>query len=471
MSLPEIPEILAFLQSAPPSEIERMGEDAVLEAFRLAAEQVPGYHDLLNRRGVVPAHVKDLPSFKALVPVVDKEQIFVPYGMAALCRGGTLDRVKSILPSSGHSGIFAFSVNTPTNIENTAKMVDLALEYCLGVSKRKGFVVNTYPMGVNIHTGLPTANAGVNVDIALALVKTFAQKFEQLILIGQPLFIKRLIEEGLEQGVDWAALRTTVATGGEGASESWRTYVSHRIGLTDPDRPQGRLVAASLGVGELDLNLFHEIPETIWTIRAAYHDRALREALFEEELPVCPHLFVYYPMRTFIEAIPVPGSKRAELAVSMVSPDILNPLIRYKTGDLVKIIPHERLVKVLGEHGRDWTPGLHLPLVAVYGRKDRVKVRGGWVAGETVKEAIFLEDEVARSVTGYFKVRAADGTLRVDAQLRPGVRPARRRVAMLEEALASVLPRKVSCRARLFAFDRFPYAISYERKYSYVQAR
>jgi hypothetical protein len=96
-------------------------------------------------------------------------------------------------------------------------------------------------------------------------------------------------------------------------------------------------------------------------------------------------------------------------------------------------------------------------------------VWGGWVAGETVKEAMFLEDEVARSVTGFFKVRAAGGVLQVDAQLRPGVRPSRRRVALLEDALASMLPRKVSSRARLFAFDRFPHATSYERKYSYVQ--
>jgi phenylacetate-CoA ligase len=347
-------------------------------------------------------------------------------------------------------------------------MVDVALEYCLAVSERRAIVVNTYPMGVNIHSTLPTANAGVNLDIALALVKAFARKYQQLVIIGQPLFMKRLVEEGLEQGVDWAGLSTTVVTGGEGASESWRTYISRRIGLPDPERPRGRLVAASLGVGELDLNLFHEIPETIWTIRAAYRDRALREALFEEDLDVCPHLFVYYPMRTYIEETRAPRGQRAELAVSMVSPDILNPLLRYRTGDLAKLIPHRRLVEVLRAHGRDWAPALRLPLVAVYGRKDRLKVRGGWVTGEAVKEGVFREEEVARAVSGFFKVRSDAGTLRVDAQLRPGLEPSARLRRLLRDAIASVLPGKVPFGVSLFAHKRFPYGTSYERKYSYV---
>jgi phenylacetate-CoA ligase len=468
VSLPEVAEILDLLRSTDSRAIERMGEDAVVQAFQTAAAEVPAYRDLLHRHGVRPGEVKDLTSFRSLVPVLAKREVFGPYDMEALCREGSFGRIKSVLPSSGHSGLFAFSVNTARNIENTARMVDVALEYCLGIAERRGIVVNTYPMGVNIHTSLPTANAGVNVDIALALVKAFGPRFPQLVLIGQPLFTKRLIEAGLEQGVDWAALHTTVATGGEGASESWRTYISRRIGLGDPDRPEGRLVAASLGIGELDLNLFHEIPETIRTIRAAYRDRALREALFEEDLAVCPHLFVYYPMRTYVEEVPRRGSRWGELAVSMLSPDIVNPLIRYRTGDLVKLISHERLVKVLRDHGCDWAPGLRLPLVAVYGRSDRVAVRGGAVSAETVKEALFLDEGVAAAVTGFFKARAAEGRLAVDVQLRPGVEPSARLRTRLGDSLASVLPRKVSFRARLFSLRRFPYEVSYERKYAYL---
>lgn len=471
MALPEIPEILAFLKSADPDDLERMGEAEAVEAFQSAAAEVPAYRDLLGKRDVDSARVDDIASFRARVPLVDKAALFPVYRIDQLCRHGSLRDVKGILPSSGHSGVFAFSVNTAKNVQNTAKMVDLALEYCLTISERPTLLVNTYPMGVNVHTSLPVANTGVNADIALAVIEEFGPHFDQLVLVGQPLFVKRLVEEGAERGIEWNARRVTTVTGGEGFTESWRTYVSRCVGIEDPDRPQGRFVASSMGVGELDLNLFHEIPETVHIIRAAYRDRALRHALFGEGVEVCPLFFIYYPMRTFIEEIPVPGASVGELAVSMVSPDIRNPLIRYKTGDLAKLVPYRTLEKVLAEHKAGPPPGLRLPFVAIFGRKEAVKVRGAAVPAETVKEALFREHEVAASVTGFFKVRDAAGKLVVEAQCRLTVTPARRLESLLGSAVEACLPRGVDFEARLLAFESFPYEISYERKYPYIGAR
>src|SRR2546428_286560 len=288
MAIPEleIPEILAFLQSAEPEALEQIAEQDVVEAFRSSAAEVPGYKDLLQKWKVDPTAVTDLASFCAHVPIVDKHVVFPPYSI------------------------------------------------------------------------------------------------EQLILVGQPLFTKRLIEEGAEQGVDWAGIRASVVTGGEGNAESWRTYISRRVGLKDPDRPDGRFVASSMGIGELDLNLFHEVPDTIRIVRTAYHDRTLRYALFGEGVEVCPHFFMYYPMRTYIEEVPIPGSPVSELAVSMVSPDIRNPLIRYKTGDRIKIISYRTLERILAKHARPVPmPRLHMPIVAVFGRKETVQTRGGGVPG------------------------------------------------------------------------------------------
>jgi len=52
------------------------------------------------------------------------------------------------------------------------------------------------------------------------------------------------------------------------------------LGIEDPDNPTIQFVASSMGAGELGLNLFHEVPETIRIIRRAYRDPALRKALF-----------------------------------------------------------------------------------------------------------------------------------------------------------------------------------------------
>ena len=474
MAIPEleIPETLAFLQSAEPEALEQIAEQDVVEAFRSSAAEVPGYKDLLQKWKVDPTAVTDLASFRAHVPIVDKHVVFPPYSIEQLCRNRNIEDLKGVLPSSGHSGVFAFSVNTAKNVQNTAKMVDLALEYCLGISKRRALMVNTYPMGVNVHTALPVANTGVNADIALAIIKKFSPSFEQLILVGQPLFTKRLIEEGAEQGVDWAGIRASVVTGGEGNAESWRTYISRRVGLKDPDRPDGRFVASSMGIGELDLNLFHEVPDTIRIVRTAYHDRTLRYALFGEGVEVCPHFFMYYPMRTYIEEVPIPGSPVSELAVSMVSPDIRNPLIRYKTGDRIKIISYRTLERILAKHARPVPmPRLHMPIVAVFGRKETVQTRGGAIPAEVVKEGVYWEYDVASAITGFFKVRAVRGALKVELQLKPGVRPLRRFNRLLDDALKSCLPPRVAVQSEFFAHKDYPYSISYERKYLYIDRK
>jgi phenylacetate-CoA ligase len=468
--LPEIPDILAFLKTVDPLELERMGEDAMLEAFQSAAAEVPAYRDLLTKRGVDPVKVTDLASLRQIVPLIDKSLVFEPYSIEDLCRHGSLAEIKGILPSSGHSGVFAFSVNTLKNIQNTARMVDLALEYCLKISAKRTLLVNTYPMGVNVHTSLPVANTGVNADIALAVVKKFASAYEQLVLVGQPLFAKHLVEEGAQQGIDWAGLNTSVVTGGEGFSESWRTYMSGLIGIKDPDRPTDRFVASSMGIGEVDLNVFHEIPDTIRIVRAAYRYRPLRYALFGEGVDVPPLFFIYYPMRTFVEEVALPDSPVGELAISLLSPDIRNPLIRYKTGDRIKVLPYKTLERILAQHGGIPAPALHMPTVMVFGRTETVGPRNGLVHAETVKEAVFRDPDVAAATTGFFKISAPRGALRIQLQLREGVKPVRRLQRLLEQSIEACLPRKPFV-ATVHGFNDYPYSTSYERKYRYIDKK
>jgi phenylacetate-CoA ligase len=467
MSLPEIPEIIAFLRSAEPETIERMGEGALLAAFPGAAAEVPAYADLLARRGVDPASITDLDAFRARVPLVDKPSIFAAYPLHQLFRGGSVKGIKSFVPSSGLSGVFAFSGDTAEGFQIAARGADLALEYTLGFSKRPALVINTYPMGLQVPTSIAVANTGVNADVAIAMVKACAPYFEQLIVISQPLFAKRLFEEGIEQGVDWKARRTTLVAGGEGFVESWRTYVSGLLGIPNPDEPADTFVASTMGAGELGLNLFHEIPETIRIIRRAYRDRAFRTGLLGVDLPYTPHFFVYYPMRSFIEEVPVEGSPLGELAVSLVSADLPMPQFRYRTGDLIRIVPYRRLEVALRSHAPDLAPpALRLPCVAVFGRKGGLDIGRRQIGIELVKEALFADPEVAGAVTGFFGMRARGPALELDVQLRPGRAPSsdlRDRLHASLERYAPGLPSHL----RLFAYATFPTATTFERKHPY----
>ena len=469
MSLPEIPEILAFLRSAEPEMLEMMGEAAVLESFRSAAAEVPAYGDLLKRAGVDPAEIGDLAAFASRVPLTDKHSTFLAYPMHQLCRGGSVKGIKSIVPSSGHSGTFAFSVDTAEGAALAAKGADLALEHVLEISQRPGLVLNCYPMGLQVPTSLAVANTGVSADVALAIVRAMAGYFEQLIVVGQPLFVKKLVEDGVEAGIDWARLRTTLVTGGEGFVESWRTYMSRLIGIADPDHPTGSYVASTMGAGELGLNLFHETPETIRIIRRAYRDPAFRRTLLGEGVPHTPHFFVYYPMRSFIEEIPAPGSPAGEIAVSHTALDLPLPLIRYQTGDLVRLIPYRRLEALLGQHAPDLPmPGLRLPCAAVFGRGDALEVAGRRITVETVKEALFLDPEVAGAATGFFRISREGDALMLEAQLREGRAPSGETEDRLSAALRATLPAGIAFRPRLFASAEFPQRTTHERKHHYL---
>jgi phenylacetate-CoA ligase len=471
VSLPEIPEILEFLRSAEPEMLEQMGEGSLLAAFQGAAAEVPAYADLLKKRGVDPAGVTDLETFRARVPLTDKPTMFGGYPLHQLFRGGTLDGLKSFVPTSGTSGTFAFSGDTAEGFQLAAKGADLAFEYVIGFSRRRTLLVNTYPMGLQVPTSMAVANTGVNVDVALAMVRACAPYFEQLVLVSQPPFAKKLIEEGAEQGVDWKGFRTTLVSGGEGFVETWRTYLAGLLGIGDPDNPSETVIASTMGAGELGLNLFHEIPETIRIIRRAFRDPAFRTALLGFETAHTPHLFVYYPMRSFIEEIHVPGLPMGELAVSLASPDLPMPQFRYRTGDLVRIIPYRRLEEILRSHAPDLAPpALRLPCVAVFGRKDALDVAGTRVSVELVKEAIFADPEVALALTGFFRMNARGTILSLEVQLRPGKSPSKTLHQRLESSLEHYLA-GLGRVVLLFAHDDFPYSITYERKHPYLLQR
>jgi phenylacetate-CoA ligase len=471
VSLPEIPEILDFLRSAEPEMLEQMGEGALLTAFQSAAAEVPAYADLLARAGVDPATVTDLDTFRQRVPLTDKATIFRAYALHELFRGGSVNGIKTFVPSSGLSGAFAFSGDTADGFALAAKGADLALEYTLGFSKRRGLVINTYPMGLQVPTSMAVANTGVNADVALAMIRACAPYFDQIIVISQPLFAKKLFEEGLEQGVDWKRLRTTLVAGGEGFVESWRTYVSGLLGIADPDQPGDTFVASTMGAGELGLNLFHEIPETIRIIRRAYRNRAFRTALLGGDFHSTPHFFVYYPMRSFIEELPIAGWRVGDLAVSLASPDLPMPQFRYRTGDLIRIVPYRKVEAALAEHAPDLAPpGLRLPCVAVFGRRDGIRVGERTIGAEPVKEALFADRAAAAAVTGFFRMAKAGKGIRLEAQLRVGATGTGELRDRVEAALAVIVPEGAPHEVRLHAFGDFPYPITYERKTPYLLA-
>lgn len=401
--------IIRFLKSVSPHDLEKYGERSALKVFQIAASSVSFYQRLLKEKGIKVNQINSIKDFKRL-PILEKN-IFQDNEIIDLIENRNLGHAKSILTSSGYSGIFSFGVNSDKNLANTGRLIDLGLDYVFEVGKKKTLLINCLPMGVKVYSNeCVIADVSVREDMALALVKKFHPYFKQIIIIGEAFFLKFLVEEGLKKGIDWKHLPISLIAGEDSFPESYRTYMAEMMGI-DLEKKSPRFIGSSLGIAELDLNLFYETRDTIMIRRYAQNNSEFRKALLEEDLEVCPMFFVYYPHRVYLEK-----NEAGELIFTMLSPYLEIPLVRYNSKDGGKIISYNQLKEVLKNfHKEDLLPKLKLPLVVV---KARAKAKVDNVSGDKIRDIIFSNPQIVRELTGFFKIKPNKTSVEIKLQLK-----------------------------------------------------
>ncbi len=466
-------ETIRALRETSPEAIEAHGQALTLEAFHRVAQSVPAYAQALRAANVDPRLVDSLAAFRARAPLLDKHTTFAAQPISALCVDGSLDGVRSLLTSSGHSGVFSFGVNTRENVLRSARSIDMVLQYLFNVDERRTLFINCLPMGVKVHTNATVlAETSVREDMVYAVVRKFGSDFDQIVMVGEGSFIKKVVEDGAERhGIDWHGLTMHVVTGEEGIAENYRTYLAGLLGISDIDDPADGLIMSSMGVAELDLNIFHETREAVRIRRLAHHDPALRCRLFGDQARCCPMFFVRYPSRCYVETIDV-GAGHEELVISMLSPEMKLPLLRYRTGDFGRLLSYAQVVGALGAHGLDIAPDLKLPFVAVYGRGQALAHGGGQIRPEAIKEAVYMDRNLAATITGNLRLWDDRGVVRLDLQLREARSPVPAAADRLMSAIgeySDTLPDVVA----FHPYASFPYnmGVDWERKFAYLETR
>jgi phenylacetate-coenzyme A ligase PaaK-like adenylate-forming protein len=462
-------EMIALLRTTPPNEFLLASEQSTIEAFHRQLREVPAYREIFrNYATVAPDRITDIQSFRKYVPILDKHNTFAVYAIRDLCRGGALDDARSFLTSSGHSGVFSFGINTVQNLVRSARSIDMGLEYVFGVDKRRTLLINALPMGVKVNTRATVlAETSVRDDMVFALVRKFNEEFDQIIIVAEGSFAKKIVEDGSDlHGIDWRTIPVNLITGEEGIAENYRDYMAKRIG-SRLDGNSDKFIMSSMGVAELDLNIFHETADTIHIRRLAHRDPALRKALFGDKTTACPMFFVYYPHRCYVEEHPT-GQWQPELVLSMLSEEMKIPLLRYRTGDLGRIYTYEEVVRTLADFGHHRVPELKLPFVAVYGRGASVSGRTGTVTPEEIKEALYLDHAIAELVTGNFRLHSTDGLIRLNIQMRKNKLAPNDVARRFSKNLEAITP--VTVNAEFTPYGDFPYMmeVDWERKFRYI---
>ncbi len=438
----------------------RAGERRALKAFQRAAARVPAYRTILAEQAVDPRAVRTIDDFREQVPVLDKAQTFGRFPLAELCRPGAIDALAAVLTSSGQGRRFSFGLTTAAQARREADHIDLGLAYVFAADRRRTLLINCLSMGVRVVSELATvAEVSVREDMALALATNFGPYYDQVIFVGDPLFLKRLSDAGRDQGLDWSATNVNLIIGEETFGENFRDYLAEHFNI-DPARPEEGLIVSSMGVGELGLNLFHETRESVALRRRAAADEGLSRALFGDPAhrQAPPMLFVYNPQRTLVEVVEPGADGFGALTVTVADRDAPLPLIRYRTGDVARPIDPAAV--------RDRAEVLpRLPMVALLGREGSRLPDGRDILA--YKDALYRDRAVARRLSGAFRLQWDGEAATLHVQLRPQA-PA---TSDLAARLAEVMPGGlVPERIRLWPYRQFPFGMTldHERKFSYV---
>ena len=440
-------------------------EARLLTEFRRAAADVPAYRVLLDEQGIRAERVTDLASFSRLCPLMSKTNTFDRFELDQLSIGGTLLDVADVLTSSGHGGRFSFGVISRKQVSTNADLMDRAFDAAFSVKTRKTLTINCLPMGVVFSSHCMTvATTSVREDMAVALVETFGHHYEQIVLCGDPLFLKRFTDYARERGIDWSRYRVNAMIGEEIFGENFRGYLAESIGL-NVNRPDDGYIVSSFGVGELGLHLGYETQATISLRRAALANPAFARDLLgshPDDGATLPMIFAFNPLRTFIEVVDPDRDGYGPMTTSMLDPERTVPLLRYQTGDIVRVLDHTQVTEAARRHGVALSADLPPTLLALRGREKEALPNGSHVG--FYKDALYADHRIARRLTGAFRMTFSGAQCTMHVQLAASQVPQ----ASLEQSILDVMPSRIRpARLVLWPYAHFPFGMSldYERKF------
>jgi phenylacetate-CoA ligase len=440
-------------------------ERMALDAFHRAATRVPAYREVLRQANVDPDRITTIDAFAEL-PILDKASTFKRFEIEQLCIDGELGRLGTVLTSSGHSGVFAFGLTETEALAPTTQAMDDLLDYLFAVRSQRTLLINCLPMGVKVPTQACTlAETSVRSDMVVGLVHAFGKHFAQIILIGEAAFIKAVLELGRRNGIDWKRHRVHVVVGEEPLAENARKYIEHVLGL-DLSKPERGLVISSMGVAEIGLNIFCEVPPVAPLIvlrRMLHEDGALRQALLGPTSAV-PSIFTYDPRRVYVEFGP-----DGRLILTTLGSHVRLPLIRYVTGDRgAWLRVPDKLKATIVRPGLSWSALDSVPLVLIRGRGDHATAGDQPVYPESVKEGIYHDAAVVELTTANFRLNSGAERVRIRLQLSPGVMPDRKLTERFAAGIAVYVRAPFDLTCERYEEFRSGMALDYERKFQYL---
>jgi phenylacetate-CoA ligase len=226
--------------------------------------------------------------------------------------------------------------------------------------------------------------AGYNKTEIFKALKKLSPEFDQTILVGYPPFIKDVVDEAEEQGIDLSELHVRLMFAAEAFTETFRNYVSQKAGITNT-------LLDTLNIyGSADVGAMgHETPLSILVRKLALEDPLLYRDVFGQ-IEKTPTLAQYNP--NFVEFEEIDG----EL---FLTSDGAMPFMRYAIGDYGGIFTYNHITELFKKHSINLDDEIQKasitqhfnknPFVFVYERTDlSATLQGIIIYPEFIKEAL-----------------------------------------------------------------------------------
>lgn len=417
---------------------ERLGEQKILELANFVLEKVPAYVEYLKASGQSVQKIENLGEFKKL-PVISKEDYLRKYDYVSLFPGCDLSNASTVAATSGSTGEpfylprgeeqdrqyeYVAEVFFKNQFDGDKKRTLAIIGFGLGIWIGGIFTYKVFNKLAERGYKISLIPVGPQKELYLRSLKKFGHLYDQIILMGYPPFIKDIIDEAPDYGINWQDYRIKILTATESFSEEFRDYLAKKAGIKNIYKD----IINIYGTVEFG-TMAHETALTTLIRKIAIEKTNVFRSIFSSASRL-PTLAQYYPYIVYFE------EKNGEVLGSGYGSAI--PLLRYRFPDKGGVIPFDTMVERLFANGIDIIEEakkekiegtiLRLPFVYVYERSDMAATLFGInIYPEYIKHA--LEDEgLVSFVTGKFTMitktnKRQDQFLEINMELRKGVEP------------------------------------------------
>ena len=389
-------------------------ERHLLGLFYRSAHEIPAYKDFLKKNKVRPDKVKTMADWIS-IPPMSKDEYLRKYPLEKLCWGGKLkDKSLVFTSTSGSTGEPFYFPRVDLVDCQSSVLHEIFLNNTSRGKKVSTLVIDSFGMGVWIGgiityqafrkialRGYPVSviTPGINKKEIFEALKNIASRFDQVILCGYPPFIKNIIDEGNDQGINWKKINLKLLFAAEAFTESFRDYLLKKTGIKDACLDTINIYgSADLGTMAL------ESPLSILSRKLLAEKRLSYEKIFPGVIKT-PTIAEFNPLFVNFE------ERNGRI---LCTGDNALPLIRYDIGDHGGVCEFDDFIERFRKIGIDLlkeakkrgiTKTINgLPFVYVYERADfGAKLFGAIIYPEHIRE-VLLHDSLQEHLTGKFTV-------------------------------------------------------------------